>query len=116
MKYLSLLPVLAALFSCAQEQEQADVLLEGELVWDRERQVLSPCDSDAVYWLRVLASNLHFRLARRAEELKSESPGAAILVKLEGVVKPVTSAGPNYPVDGVFYVHRIIFVEVGSCP
>ncbi len=91
-------------------------MLEGELVWDRERQVLSPCDSDADFWLRVLASNLHFRLARRAEELKRESPGAAILVKLEGVVEPVTSAGPNYPVDGVFYVHRIISVEVGSCP
>jgi hypothetical protein len=59
--------------------------LNGELVWTSDTQTLSVCGSGEVLWVRVLASNPHFHLSRRVEELTASS-SSPILAVLEGEV------------------------------
>lgn len=93
-----------------------EVALRGVLVWDSEHQTLTPCGSETVYWVRVLASNPHFLLSQRVGELtRQQSAGARIIAELEGTVSAVPSAGPRYPVDQALEVSRIRSVELGTC-
>ena len=89
--------------------------VRGELHFDDERQTLTPCGRDSVYWVRVLASNPHFSLYSRVRDLSAEPSGGPIIADLEGKLAPLPSVAPRYRVDRVLYVNRIHSVERGTC-
>ena len=94
---------------------EGEARVRGELVWNSERQTLRPCGSEAVYWVRVLASNPHFSLSQRVDAIFEEQPGSPVLAELDGTLSPVTSMGPKYEVDRALIVSRIRSVSAGTC-
>ena len=102
--------------SCGLPEPTA-VSLQGRLTTEENDWFFTPCDSDEVYWVRVLASNPHFHLFRRVRELQAEAPERDIIAEFTGTVhEQATSAGFDRPHDHVLRVSTIVAVEYGSCP
>jgi hypothetical protein len=92
-----------------------DVHVRGALVWTDEKQTITDCTSGRVYWVRVLASNPHFLLTKRVDELASKG-AENIVAEFHGEVNTgVPSVGPGYFVDGTLSVHQILSVAPGRC-
>lgn len=96
-------------------QAGEDTYIRGSLVWTNERQTVIDCMSGRVYWVRVLASNTHFLLTKRVEDIVSKG-ARSIIAEFRGNVQPGRpSFGPSYPVDGTLNVREIVSVEKGTC-
>ena len=101
----------------AQETASAEATrVAGVLQFNAERQTLTECGTGTIYWVRVLASNPHFSLAQRVEELSSAlAPGQSIMADLEGEVSISPSGSPAYPIDKVLTVTAFHSVVPGQC-
>jgi len=89
--------------------------IRGVLVWTPDKQTITECKSGRIYWVRVLASNPHFLLGKKVDELNPKGT-ETIFAELSGEVEMgKSSLGPTYPVDGMIRVHQIISVTKGSC-
>jgi len=105
---------LVASFTLIASCSEPDLVrLQGELVFSSERQTLTTCEDERVYWVRVLAANPYHAMRERADELSLTH--GSILAELEGEVDAVSSGGPGYPVDAVLRVRRTHSVQAGSC-
>lgn len=113
MPCVCLIAVTGCSLGSSSEPEPERVRVRGELVWSSDRQTLTSCEDDRVYWVRVLASNPHDALARRVEALSAEH--TSILADLEGEIGPVPSRGPSYPVDLVLQVRQTHAIDPGAC-
>lgn len=103
-----------AVTGCAREPS-VNISLQGTLVWNDDQQTLTACDGSARYLVRIVASNPSFYVYYRVQELEAHNPGQPIIATVDGVVKPVPSAAPPYPVDGALFVNRIHGLKSGTC-
>jgi hypothetical protein len=116
MQFRSLVLIAALVLVSGPVSASETARVRGELVWNSERQTLTRCGTEVVYWVRVLASNPHFWLSQRIKELSRDQPaGARIIADLEGDVSPVPSLGPVYSVDQVLHVRQFHSIELGAC-
>jgi len=96
-------------------QDEKNEFIRGELIWSREKQIITDCKSGSVYWIRVLASNPNFLLYKKVKELTLNGE-VSIIAEFRGSLKLGTaSISPPYPTDGTFNVYNIISVKKGSC-
>lgn len=102
------------LTGCAPEPVE-NLSLQGTLVWNDSQQTLTTCDETATYLVRIGASNPSFYVYYRVQELEAHNPGQAIIANVDGVLKPVPTPAPDYPVDGALFVNRIHSLEAGTC-
>lgn len=106
----------AFLFLAALGAQACEVTrIRGSLIWTHEQQTITECGTGRVYWVRVLASNPHFALTKRVEELVSKGERALIAEFRVDVQTGRPSLGPSYPVDGTLNVRDIVSVEKGVC-
>jgi len=114
VKHLVAIAIAGALLSCAGLDREET--LRGRFVEDQSDWYLTPCDRDAVYWVRVLASNSHFAVYERIRELRSREPVEPIIAELKGRLDAgVPSAGPTRAVQGVFTVSQVVSLDFGTC-
>ena len=96
-------------------QAGQDSYVRGAVIWTNEKQTVTDCKTGRVYWIRVLATNPHVLFSQKVDELNSNS-AQNIIAEFEGEISlGMPSLGPQYPVDGILNVHKIISVEKGSC-
>ncbi len=89
--------------------------VRGWLIWSADMQTLTVCDTEEVYWVRVLAANPFHLLSVKVEEL-SRPNGGEIVAEFRGDIIPgKPSAGPTYFVDGTLMVSEMISVAHGEC-
>lgn len=89
--------------------------IRGVLQWSKERQTITECKSGRIYWVRVLASNPHFLLTKKVEEISSKGE-AKIIAEFSGEIQNVKpSSGPDYSVDGTLVVNKVFSVKLGDC-
>ncbi len=108
------LPLALMLSGCSKDDQV--VHLRGELTTADHLWFLAPCDSSDVYWVRVMASNPHFRLFQRIEEIKKETGKAIVMAEFEGSLRgPDEGMASGRKTNGVLYVSKIVAVDDGSC-
>ncbi len=89
--------------------------LRGLLIWNADTQTLTVCDTEEIYWVRVLASNPFHFLSVKVEEL-SRTKGGEIIAEFRGnIIQGKPSTEPAYNVDGSLRVGEIISVAHGEC-
>ncbi len=106
---VALLMMMISSASFAQEH------VRGLLNWSADTQTLTICNTEEVYWVRVLASNPFHFLSVKVEEL-SRNNGGEIIAEFRGdIIQGKPSTGPVYYVDGSLIVSEIISVAHGEC-
>jgi hypothetical protein len=85
------------------------------LIWGADTQTLTICDTEEVYWVRVLASNPFHLLSVKVEELSRKNSGEIIAEFRGDIIQGKPSTGPAYYVDGSLIVSEIISVVHGEC-
>lgn len=89
--------------------------VRGLLNWSADTQTLTICNTEEVYWVRVLASNPFHFLSVKVEELSRQN-GGEIIAEFRGeIIQGKSSAGPAYYVDSSLIVREIISVGHGEC-
>ena len=68
--------------------------LRGLLIWSADTQTLITCDTEEVYWVRVLASNPFHLLSVKVEELSMKNGGEIIAEFRGDIIQGKPSTGP----------------------
>ena len=89
--------------------------VRGLLIWSADTQSLTVCDTEEVYWVRVLAANPFHLLSVKVEELSTKNDGRIIAEFRGDIIPGKPSAGPAYFVDGTLVVSEMISVAHGEC-